>query len=371
MDVGAGNNDIKRMEIIMIFTGRKKGFVYTLFAIAFIMSLSIFILTQNSGYKTSVAAEKIRSDALSFFVKGVEADAGRSVLISNRKAILALVSDEVNTGTFALSANESILELSGNGTKNGVSSDIMVNSTFSSWVSRIQGIGKNRHIDVNISMPNAVVALLSGFEFIVTGNATVIIYDPLTKIKYNHTVSIVRIVPIEDLEDPYVTIKSWGSLKNVIKKCPAVYGTSPGSQWTYGIAYVSEQSNCSDISSKSSKVFITDTITSKPTCTGFNATITEDDSASGPNSLSNATGAYELAKNDSYVILSGDRLWLSNFTSCYFDAPSGPSFFDRLEGRNSMSLKYDVSEAIEGIGAFINIPSCGYVLDYEKLEDCI
>ena len=98
-------------------------------------------------------------------------------------------------------------------------------------------------------------------------------------------------------------------------------------------------------------------------CMDFAADITEDDSASGTYYLRNASRAYSAAKNDTYVVLSNDALWVTNSTSCYFEAAAGPSFLDRLEGRGTMSAKYDVSGATEGIGAFLYVPP-EYKLDY-------
>lgn len=342
-----------------------KGFIYTLFVMAVLLSLSLFILVQEDHTGAGTIAEKIRGDEVGFFVRGAQDDVGRGVLISGRKALVSIVSDEVNLGRGFPDANESILELMINGTFGGENSTIMENSTILAWEESIRQIGRGRNIDINISTKNIRISP-SAFEVLAAGNTTLTAYDPLTRIRYNRTFFLQQAVSIEGLEDPYVTVKSLGAVKNTVKKCDSDSGIAPASQWTYGTAYVSNDADCTAVLSKATKIFITDTMDSKPTCSGFNATVTADDSASGAYYLRNAAKAFSAAKNDSYVVLSNNRLWLANFTSCYFEAPDGPSFLDRLEGRGAMSAKYNVSGAIEGIAAFLYIPPAGYVLDYVK-----
>ncbi len=342
----------------------KKGFIYTLFVMAVLSSLSLFILVQEDTPGAGTVAEKIRGDEVGFFVRGAQDDVGRGVLISGRKALVSIVSDEVNLGRGFPDANESILGLMINGTFGGENSTIMENSTILAWEESIRQIGRGRNIDINLSTKNIRISP-STFEVLAAGNTTLTAYDPLTRIRYNRTFFLQQAISIEGLEDPYVTVKSFGAVKNTIKKCDSILGAASGGRWTYGKAYVSKSSDVSGGASPQ-KILITDTLSGKTGYGGFNATVTEDNSPAA--SISGASGAYDLAKNDSYVVLSNNRLWLANFTSCYFEAPDGPSFLDRLEGRGTMSAKYNVSGAIEGIAAFLYIPPAGYVLDYVKYQ---
>ncbi len=343
---------------------KRKGIVYTLYVIAFIISLLLFVLLQDGSRQGNLIGEKIRSDEVGYFVNGVQEDFGRSVMISCRKAVLSLVNNETDAGTFDQNANESIAELLQNGTLDGIGVQIMTNSTVSAWAATLETIGNRMGVELKITMNHLNVLPSSAFYLAVTGNTTYIAYDPLTNVKYNRTLLTQELIPVEGLEDPYITIRSFGARRNTINICDSTAGTAPGTQWTYGIAYISTGTDCTGVSSKATKIFITDTINSKPTCSGFNATITMDDSASGANYLRDAAGAYSAAKNDTYVVLSNNALWITNSTSCYFEAPDGPSFLDRLEGRQENSAKYDVSGAIEGIGSFLYVPPA-YLLDYK------
>ena len=368
MDVGACDNDFGGMEMINSIpttSGRpKKGIVYTLFVMAFLVSLSILVMVQGSNYWGGLVGDKVRSDEVGFFANGVRDDMGRGALIAGRKAVLSLVNNETDTGVFVAAANNSIAELLENGTLAGTPLDIMANSTVSAWTLALQKIANGRGIELNISINGLRVYPASAFDVMVASNTTIIVYDPLTKVKYNRTFLLTELVSIEDLEDPYVTIKSFAARRNTIRMCDYAKGVSPGSQWIYGNAYISKNNDCSGVSSRPSKILITDTMNGKAAnCFDFAANVTEDDSASGTNYLRNASRAYSAAKNDTYVVLSNNALWLTNSTSCYFEAPSGPSFLDRLEGRGTMSAKYDASNAIEGIGAFLYVPP-EYKLDY-------
>lgn len=342
----------------------KKGIIYTLFVMAFLISLSIFVMVQGNNYWGSLVGDKVRSDEVGFFANGVRDDLGRGVLISGRKAVLSLVNNETDTGIFVAAANDSIAELLQNGTLAGTQLDIMTNSTVSAWTLALQKIAKGRGIELNISMNDLRIYPASAFDVAVVSNTTIIVYDPLTKIKYNRTFLLNELVSVEELEDPYITIKSFAVRRNTIRMCDYAKGVSPASQWIYGTAYISKNNDCSGVSLRPSKILITDTMNGKAAnCLDFAANITEDDSASGTNYLRNASRAYSAAKNDTYVVLSNNALWMTNSTSCYFESPAGPSFLDRLEGRGTMSAKYDMSGATEGIGAFLYFPP-EYKLDY-------
>jgi len=342
----------------------KKGIVYTLFVMAFLVSLSIFVMVQNNNYGGDLVGEKVRSDEVGFFANGVQDDLGRGTLISGRRAALSLINNETDSGLFVPDANDSILELLQNGTLDGMPLNMMTNSTISAWVLALQKIARSRGIELNISANDVQIYPASAFEFAVHSNATIIVYDPLTKIKYNRTFLLHQLVSAEDLEDQYITIRSFAARRNTIRKCDYTTGVSPASQWLYGTAYISKNNDCSGISSRPSKILITDTMDGKAAnCFDFKANITEDGSASGTYYLRNATQAYSAAKNDTYVVLSGNTLWLTNATSCYFEALDGPSFLDRLEGRGTISAKYDVAGITEGLGAFLYVPP-EYKLDY-------
>lgn len=371
MDVGAGSDYFGGMEMNSAAgTGKSgKGMIYTLFVVVFLSALYIFVALQGDKYRGSSVGEKIRGDELGFFVKGIGDDIERSLQISGRKAVLSLVNYEVGTGVNVTGANESILELMQNGTLDGNPQDLMKNGTISEWIGRIQKIGQRRGIDINITTADMRVLPASAFGFFVRGNALVVAYDPLARIRYNRTFIVSREIPVDGLEDPFVAIKSGGLQRNVIRKCNSTTGTGGTDDWIQGRTYINlTKTDYFYVSDKGSKILLVDTLIGRENYTGFAAIVSEASDAPASPYINNAMQSTSISDNV-LAVKENRTLWFTNIsgvaaTSCYFVAPAGPSFFDRLEGRNYTHPKYDMPGVTEGIAAYIYVPPSNYELDY-------
>lgn len=346
----------------------KKGFVYTLFVIVFLSALLLFIAIQSRGEKSTLEAEKMRSDDIVYFVRGAEDDMGRSMLIAGRKALVAATADEISGGEFISDANETIAAYMINGSAGLTEDPIMEDSTVKDWASSLNGIGSEKRMDVNIDIKSVKISTASAFGINAEGNITLYAYDPLTKTRYNKTALLEKEISIAYLEDTYILLKSNGTYSNQFTACGNIRGGSYGNEWLYARSYISSASNFSNVSGKADLVLITDTLANKTGYGGFKAIVTENasDVPVSQDYLFGADSAASAAKDNAYVVLSKNTLWITNNTACYFESPSGPSFLDRLEGRGALSSKYNISisGSYAGLGSFAYFQS-DYVLDYE------
>jgi len=346
----------------------RKGFVYTLFVISFLSALMLFISIQKSSEDKSDLAEKIRADEVVSFVKSVSNDINRGLYISGKRAILSLDNRILEgTGTFSTEANVSIAELMLNGTLNGEHSEIMENSTIVNWTEALVVIGNGQKMNSIFSIENMDVVPASAFEIAVRSNVSVYIYDPFTKIAYNKTLITVQNIPINAFEDPYIAINSLGTMSNTFKKCFSIEGTSHGGAWTHGGVYASNDSSFpADPLWRSERILVTNSTEGKD-YSNFKGVVTENESDTiiGVPYILGAANSVILSKTGTIAVLSNNTLWLTNDTTCYFDAPNGPSFFDRLEGNHPPYTKYRLPDKITGMGSFIPTFSGGRILDYE------
>ncbi len=365
MDVGAGNNHFRGMA--MKKTNSRKGFVYTLFVISFLSSLMLFLSMQNSADDMSELAEKIRADEVVSFVRAVSDDVNRGAFISSKRALLSLDNSILEgNGTFPPEANLSVAELIINGTFNNGHSEIMENSTLVNWTDALKAISAEQRMNAVFFIESTGIFPASAFEVAFKNNISAYIYDPFTKIAYNKTIQSLQNVPIDQLEDPYIAIRSLGTVSNTFKQCFSLEGTSHGGAWTYGKVYASTQNDFGGGSSE--QILVTDTIVGKSNYGNFNAVVTETESdipAVSTYIVGVPAGTLSLSKNGSYAVISNNTFWLTNDTSCYFEAPGGPSFLDRLEGNHPPYTKYQLPGRITGLGSFIPTFSGGRVLDYE------
>lgn len=349
----------------------RKGFIYTLYTISFLFALMLFLTMQKSAGNNSELAEKIRADEVLGFERAISNDINRGVYISGKRALLSLDSSIIGgNGTFSSHANSSIAELIRNGTLEGEPADVMENSTLIDWSQSLATISGGQKISASFDIGDALINTASAFEISVKTNVSMQLYDPFTKIAYNRTIEAVQNIPIYQLEDPYSTIKSFGAISNIFSKCPSLEGSASGGAWAAGKIYSSnESSSWGGDAWKSGRILVTNSTedAGKEEYGKFKGVVVENssDSVSGVPYIKGAANAVALSKTDTYAVLSNNRLWLANGTSCYFESPYGPSFFDRLEGRDELSAKYSVPGAIAGLGAFVLTFDKGWCLDYK------
>lgn len=359
---------------------RARGFVYTLFAIAMVASITM-LLSLQSAYRPSLhVAEKIRSTELVYLERGILSDLERGTYISGRRATLTLVGAEVTSGSYNNTSNESIKDIMLSGAYNGSTAPLMANATLASWADTVESLSASMGYTPNILIKSVRVSEKGAFSIELLSSAEVFLADERLSMQLNRTGNLSAEMNIEGIEDPFVAIESFGYTKQQITKCNSTAGTGGSSDWEWGTAYVNlTQTNFSNVQDKNKKVLIINTISGKSDYGGFAAIVSESQSDSPPAPYIIGASGATAARMGSLVVKQNNTLWMTNITdepanSCYFEAPGGPSFLDRLEGTKTLSQKYRLPGVNVGIGSFIYVPglplelqhgSDTYAIDYE------
>lgn len=385
MDVWSGNDNITGLEIMKHSNKKpkvvKKGFVYTLFTIVVVTSIMLILQVNMISTTTSVSktTEKIRADEVHYLVDGIDKDIGRSGEISGRRALLSIINWEITNGMFTTMAIDSIEEAILNGTINSGDEilTLMENNTLINWMTTLEILANKRGITTEINLKNTNTILSSPFEITITNNASITARDIIIELAYKRNTTYSNIIPIDNLEDPYTTIKSYGYTKQNFIKCQNINGVAHSSDWVYGFAYVSSESNYENVSNKGEKILVTETVSGKSNYNTFAGIITEqNDIAVTPPYIFNVTNATNEILNNSIIVVDNETVWLTNTinqpnSTCYFNDRNAPSFLSRLEGKDTADVNF-------GISAFLHIPSLPvemqsgsdiYVLDYVYLEE--
>src|SRR3989338_5317077 len=163
--------------------------MYTFFAITLVASLAFLVSVQSNNLETSKLAEKIKSDEVFYFMRGVDADPIRAGEISGRRALLAMADIEITKGYFLLQPNESIKQAMLNGTFNNTLQFVMENSTLNDWETSMDILGSQRDINSNINITSVVIGEGSAFAINATINASMKTSDPVLEIRVNKNAS--------------------------------------------------------------------------------------------------------------------------------------------------------------------------------------
>ncbi len=359
----------------------KKGFVYTMFTIVVVSSIFLVLalnMDKTSTHTTKII-EKIRADEVHYLVVGIEKDIERSGEISGRRALLALINWEISNGKFVNVANESVKEAIINGTVNNGNENLtlMENNTISDWMQTLETLAKKRGLKTTILVPNTTVSMESPYTIRVSTNAHIRAQDEIIEVAYKRNTTYSNIVSVKNLEDPFITVKSYGYAKQNFIECEKITGSANSGDWVYGFAYISDENDLLNVTGKADKVLVTGTIVGKSNFNGFAGIVAEQNSAPvAPPYVFNVTNAKNIILNNSIMVIDNETVWLTNITnqpnaSCYFNKRDAPSFLSRLEGKNNTDNDL-------GIASFIHVPSLPvemqsgsdiYVLGYEYFED--
>ena len=294
----------------------KKGFVYTLFTIVVVTSLMLLLQVNMISTTTSVSksTEKIRADEVHYLVDGIDKDIGRSGEISGRRALLSIINWEITNGTFTTMAIDSIEEAILNGTINSGDETLilMENNTLANWMTTLETLANKRGITTEISLKNTTTYLSSPFSISITNNASITARDIIIELAYKRNTTYSNSIIIDNLEDPYTTVKSYGYLKQNFIRCQNIAGIAHSSDWTYGFAYVSSETNYENVSDKQDKILVTETISGKSNFNTFAGIITEqNDIAVTPPYVFNVTNATNEILNNSIVVVDNETVWIA------------------------------------------------------------
>jgi hypothetical protein len=186
-----------------IFLINKKGFTYILvtsFLVAIV--LLIFFTTSNYNYQDQEALQQVRIRAMNDFMKNLEDDIHRATYISAFRSLLALES-HVSTNISA-----EFREAFFYGTINSTTeSDILNESTFEVYLSRVQNLSKTIGINLDINVTDVWLTQSDPWSVNVHLMMNITAIDVKNTSSWHINREYVTRLPIDTLKDPlYVRI---------------------------------------------------------------------------------------------------------------------------------------------------------------------
>jgi hypothetical protein len=281
-----------------------------------------------------------------------------------RRAVIASTNYIFNHSTYLNDAEDDLLELILNGTLYSQNVEIMQNNTLTKWINDLEDFYRiSKNYNVSIALKNISLALNDSFHI----EFKAIAYINISKISVASLSKITNIserTSIIDFEDPFYLLNiTRGGASKIIRKpeypnfTELILTGSGANGWCYG-----EITN-SLLDSDKSKILVKNDISGNESqADDFCGVIFKngDETQLNTTYLKNSSADVEsLLSNYNKILLSGEKnkVWnISNFIDFvqqgyYYNSSSGPSFFDRLEGKNYCSY---CSTKNVGLESFIN-----------------
>ncbi|MEM0481257.1 MAG: hypothetical protein QXQ14_03715 [Candidatus Aenigmatarchaeota archaeon] len=188
--------------------------------ISFIIIISIFLSSLLSFFLlkvfiTSYKAEKFfeieKIKTLERLIDSIYRDFENFISIAVPRIFKAIISYEVENGIFFENIQKTFEDIFLDKNYYNISSDLLYNSTFNSYVLKISNIGKN------ITLIPKNLKIYQNSSFSVTFDIELEVKIKEEKLEINQTRKIKREISILGFEDPYYTINAKGKAVNFIK----------------------------------------------------------------------------------------------------------------------------------------------------------
>ncbi|MCK5373428.1 MAG: hypothetical protein KAJ20_03755, partial [Candidatus Aenigmarchaeota archaeon] len=244
------------------------------------------------------------------------------------------------------------------------------------WASSIYSLGQLHRISVDIDIINTSVIPSDAFSLSLSNDVNLSVVGQIFGIQFNDSAISESIIEIEAIEDPFISIESYGYLRQIITQCNTtkypyhaqkistvgVFDYSGSNNWTSG--RLSFDINDPDPSEKI--LVITDIPDGPNNADDFRGVVSENVSDDTNGISDYIFGASSVMSNLSVlgfapiIVMEGDNVWSSYIydelnESCYFIDVLGPSFLDRLEGNFNTTSKYNVTNSTVSIASLISV----------------
>ena len=199
----------------------KKGMYFTLMTIAFLMIfLFVFMIPGYKRFGERMLVTEMRVDSMNDFIKDLERDTERGLYISSYRALLALEEYIIINGAFLNDVKSSFKEALLNGTVAGRNSSLMMDSTLSAWMEKIEAESLKFNIDVNITLNNVSIYQDDPWHVKVSAGMSFSIEDSTGIASWNRQGPTIASISILDFEDPLYIVYSLGRTTNLINSTP-------------------------------------------------------------------------------------------------------------------------------------------------------
>ncbi|NIM47570.1 MAG: hypothetical protein GTN40_05450 [Candidatus Aenigmarchaeota archaeon] len=364
-----------------------RGLLYSIMAALIIIPLFsiIFFYSQIGQENIDIS---IRANELKYFVDSIEADLNRFMEITGKRALISAVSNITVSGIPLDDAQIRLRELIENGTLKGAPSPLVDTDNLNTWEGKIGTLASNSGFYLTFEVLEMNVTQNDSFNILFEIKGFVNISDLNAKMGVIRNITATSIVSIDNIEDPLFPLNTLGRVFRVIRYYnftnyakDIVQGTNASLTSVSGNATII---NSSDLTvSDADKILVTDIIADSKIgiIIGFKGVVAESDYVPAGFSkpyIVGAPNAMSLIQENERIYLDPrlytKKVWdLQNLTSAirngyYKSSDKGPSFLDRLEGRLSLSDKYNNY----GLESFVDLPEISQAnLEVDYTLSCV
>src|SRR3989338_4466908 len=157
-----------------------------------------------------------RITTMNSFIKDVEQDLEKGLLIASSRAFLSMDQHISNNGTYITSLEDSFRDLILNGKLYSSEPSLMKDSTFTDWTNKIETQANKIDIIVNFTIIDVEINQTDPWHVSVDSLINFTVVDKKNTSKWTRNKNIIAMVSIENFEDPLYVVKTNGKATNSI-----------------------------------------------------------------------------------------------------------------------------------------------------------
>lgn len=205
-----------------LWRNNKKGIFYLLLSSLFITVMIIVFLTYKEySYTDKQKVTETRIMTINDFIRSIETDSKRVIYISGFRSLIALEDYVARSGNYTFNNTEELFRVAFyNGTVNGTQVDVLKDSTYSVYLSKLRIIASAIGLDINIIVPNITGITLyqeSPWQVIVNVTVQVNLSDQKGLARWDFDKTYSANVSIISIRDPIYSVATHGLAPNPIR----------------------------------------------------------------------------------------------------------------------------------------------------------
>jgi hypothetical protein len=192
-------------------------FTYVAITLSALIVLSFGIST-SYRLRDKMYVVETRINSINGFINDVEKDLDRGMYIAGYRSLLALGEYITTNGIFLEDVNLYFKEALLEGTVNGSYMNVITNSSFKDWTSKIETEARKIGIIINFTIENVTIYQVNPWYVSVDLNISFNVSDEKRTASWERNDYLTTTIDIEGLEDPLYPLNTYGRVFNTITK---------------------------------------------------------------------------------------------------------------------------------------------------------
>lgn len=199
----------------------KKGIFFSIVAIVLSFVLILAFSSENvTELKKETDVIEVRITTMNNFIKDVEEDLEKGLSISSFRAFASMSQYIANNGSYLADVDNDFSELVIDGTIQGTQPGLMIDSTFTDWVGKIEEQATKLDINVNFTIESVTINQSDPWTIAVLSKINFTVNDTRGTSSWRRIREIEVPISILNFEDPFYIVHTSGKITNTIVQTP-------------------------------------------------------------------------------------------------------------------------------------------------------